>query len=281
MKLLKNKLAVTVIVLSVTFLLLIGYTSSKEIKGLEGSAGDALSPIQKLTYGVNRGVKDFVDFFLNFSEVKDENEKLTEENNELKDKLAEYSDLASENKRLKALLDFEEQRDQYNYISTNIIGTKGSILEGYIVDKGSEDGIKKGMIVIAAQGLVGQVASVSSNWSVVECIINENVAVSVMPESTRENTGILQGYTDGKTNEKLTKISYLPMDSKIQKGDVILTSGLGQVYPKEIRVGEVISVEEDKVNVMKSAIVKTFVDFDSLEELVIIAPKDTKNIEYN
>lgn len=281
MKLLKNKLAVTVIVLSVTFLLLIAYTSSKEIKGLEGSAGDALSPIQKLTYGVNRGVKDFVDFFLNFSEVKDENEKLTEENNELKDKLAEYSDLASENERLKALLDFEEQRDQYNYISTNIIGTKGSILEGYIVDKGSEDGIKKGMIVIAAQGLVGQVASVSSNWSVVECIINENVAVSVMPESTRENTGILQGYTDGKTNEKLTKISYLPMDSKIQKGDVILTSGLGQVYPKEIRVGEVISVEEDKVNVMKSAIVKTFVDFDSLEELVIIAPKDTKNIEYN
>ena len=72
MKLLKNKLAVTVIVLSVTFLLLIAYTSSKEIKGLEGSAGDALSPIQKLTYGVNRGVKDFVDFFLNFSEVKDE-----------------------------------------------------------------------------------------------------------------------------------------------------------------------------------------------------------------
>ena len=48
-----------------------------------------------------------------------------------------------------------------------------------------------------------------------------------------------------------------------------------------LRVGEVISVEEDKVNVMKSAIVKTFVDFDSLEELVIIAPKDTKNIEYN
>lgn len=281
MKLFKNKLAVTVIVLSVTFLLLIGYTSSKEIKGLEGSAGDALSPIQKLTYGVNRGVKDFVDFFLNFSEVKDENEKLTEENSKLKDKLAEYSDLASENERLKALLDFEDQREQYNYISTNIIGTKGSILEGYIVDKGSEDGIKKGMVVIAAQGLVGQVSSVAKNWSVVECIINENVAVSVMPESTRENTGILQGYIDGKTSDKLTKISYLPMDSKIKKGDVILTSGLGQVYPKEIRVGEVISVEEDKVNVMKSAIVKTFVDFDSLEELVIIAPKDTKNIEYN
>lgn len=281
MKFLKNKLAVTVIVLSVTFLLLIGYTSSKEIKGLEGSAGDALSPIQKITYGVSRGVKDFVDFFLNFSEVKDENEKLSDENNELKDKLAEYSDLASENERLKALLDFEEQNKQYNYVPTNIIGTRGSILDGYIVDKGSDDGVAKGMIVIASDGLVGQVSSVSDNWSIVECIINENIAVSVMPESTRENTGILQGYNDGKSNERLTKISYLPMDSTIKEGDIILTSGLGQVYPKEIRVGEVISVEEDKVNVMKSAVVKPFVDFDRLEELVIVVPKDPKNIEYN
>ena len=281
MKFFKNKLAVTIIVLSVTFLILIGYTSSKQMKGLEGSAGDALSPLQKVTYSVNRSLKNFVDFFLNFSEVKDENEKLSEENSELKDKLSQYSDVISENERLKALLDFKEQRSEYDYISTNIIGTKGSILEGYIIDKGSKDGIKQGMIVIAAEGLVGQISSVAKNWSVVECIINENIAVSVMPETTSENTGILQGYTDGKTNENLTKISYLPMNSEIKEGDVILTSGLGAIYPKEIRVGKVISVEEDKVKVMKSAIVEPFVDFNKLEELLIVVPKDTREIEYD
>ncbi|MBU5488931.1 rod shape-determining protein MreC [Clostridium sp. MSJ-8] len=281
MKFFKNKLTVTVIVLSVTFLVLIGISASRNIKGLEGSAGNALSPIQKVAYGINRGVKDFVDFFLNFSSVRDENQDLKEENNELKDKLSEYSDLAQENEKLKALLDFQEQRSEYNYISTNIIGTRGSILEGYILDKGSKDGVKKDMVVVSAEGLVGKITSVAKNWCVVECIINENIAVSVMPESTREKTGILQGYTDSNTNENLTKINYLPMDSKIKKGDVILTSGLGAVYPKEIRVGEVVSVEEDKVQFMKTAIVKPYVDFDTLEDLMIIVPKDTREIEYN
>lgn len=281
MKFFKNKLTVTVIVLSVTFLVLIGISASRNIKGLEGSAGNALSPIQKVAYGINRGVKDFVDFFLNFSSVREENEDLKEENNKLKDELAKYSDLVQENEKLKALLDFQEQRTEYDYISTNIIGTRGSILEGYILDKGSDDGVKKDMVVIASDGLVGKITSVAKNWCVVECIINENIAVSVMPESTREKTGILQGYTDSNTNENLTKINYLPMDSKIKKGDVILTSGLGAVYPKEIRVGKVVSVEEDKVQFMKTAIVKPYVDFDTLENLMIIVPKDTREIEYN
>lgn len=281
MKLLKNKLAVTVIVLSVTFLVLIVYSAGKESKGLEGGAGSALSPIQKITYSLNRGLKDTVDFFLNFSNVRDKNEELSDQNNKLKDKLAQYSDLEAENERLRALLDFEEQRKEYNYIPTNIIGVSGNVLNGYIVDKGTKDGVKKGMVVIASAGLVGKVTSVASNWAKVECITNENIAVSVMPESTRENTGILKGYTDTAKNENLTKIYYLPIDSNIKKGDTILTSGLGAVYPKEIRVGKVISVEEDKVKFMKSAVVKPYVDFKSLEELLIIAPKDTRKIDYN
>ena len=279
MKFFKNKLAVTIIVLSVTFLGLIVYTASKDVKGIEGSAGSALSPLEKITYNLNRGLKDFMDFFLNFSDVKAENKELSNENNELKDELAQNSDLESENKRLKDLLDFKDERSNYDYITTNIIGKRGNILDGYIVDKGTNDGVAKGMIVVASDGLVGQVSSAGENWSIVECIINKNVAVSVMSQNSRDNTGVLEGYKDNKNNY-LTKISYLPMNSDIKEGDVILTSGLGQVYPKEIRIGEVVSVEEDNVKVMKSAIVKPYVDFNKLEELMIIAPKDKRVIEY-
>ncbi|MGL4773051.1 MAG: rod shape-determining protein MreC, partial [Clostridium sp.] len=91
--------------------------------------------------------------------------------------------------------------------------------------------------------------------------------------------GILRGYKDGKGNN-LTKVTNLPMSSEIKPGDIILTSGHGQIYPKEIRIGEVVSVEEDKVKVMKNAIVKPFVDFNKLEELFIVAPKDTREIKY-
>lgn len=281
MKLLKNKLTVTVIVLSVAFLGLITATASRNTKGIEGIAGDTLNPIQKVAYNMNRGLKDFVDIILNFSSVRAENKALSRENDQLKNKIAESADLEEENERLKSLLDLKDRNANYDYIATNIIAYAGDgVIDGYIVDKGKNDGIEKNMVVISSGGLVGQVSSVANNWSIVQTIVNENINVSVMDEKNRINTGILQGYTTN-TNEYLLKVSNFPMDSDVQEGDEIITSGLGMLYPKEIRVGEVVSVEEDKVKVMKTAIVKPSVDFNKLEELCIIAPKDTTDIKYN
>ena len=178
MKFFKNKLAVTILVLSVAFLGLIIYTASKEVDGLEGSAGEALSPIQKITYNINQATKDFVDFFLNFSDVKAENQELKAENEKLKDEIAKNSDLEAENERLRALLDFEDERTNYDYVATNIIGKSSNMTNGYIIDRGLNDGIEKGMIVIASKGLVGQIAEVSSNWAIVDCIIDENIKAS-------------------------------------------------------------------------------------------------------
>ena len=281
MKLLKNKLTVTIIVLSVAFLGLITLTVSRDDKGLESGAGSTLNPVQKVAYGFNRGVKDFVDFFLNFSDVRDENKELKKENDKLKAEIDEYSKLKEENERLQKVLNFKDEKNNYDYIGTNIIGISGdSILNGYIVDRGKDDGIEKGMVVISADGLVGQVSSVGKNWAIVQCIVNENVKVAVMVDSTRENTGILQGYKD-YFNNNLAKVLNLPMDSEVKEGDVIVTSGLGGYYPKEIKIGEVVSVEEDRVRVMKSAIVKPYVDFNKIEELFIVAPKDKREIKYD
>ena len=281
MKLLKNKLTVTIIVLSVAFLGLITLTVSREDKGFESGAGSTLNPVQKVAYGFNRGVKDFVDFFLNFSDVRDENKELKKENDKLKAEIDEYSKLKEENERLQKVLNFKDEKNNYDYIGTNIIGISGdSILNGYIVDRGKDDGIEKGMVVISADGLVGQVSSVGKNWAIVQCIVNENVKVAVMVDSTRENTGILQGYKD-YFNNNLAKVLNLPIDSEVKEGDVIVTSGLGGYYPKEIKIGEVVSVEEDRVRVMKSAIVKPYVDFNKLEELFIVAPKDKREIKYD
>ena len=279
MKLLKNKLTVTIIVLSVAFLGLITLTVSREDKGFESGAGSTLNPVQKVAYGFNRGVKDFVDFFLNFSDVRDENKELKKENDKLKAEIDEYSKLKEENERLQKVLNFKDEKNNYDYIGTNIIGISGdSILNGYIVDRGKDDGIEKGMVVISADGLVGQVSSVGKNWAIVQCIVNENVKVAVMVDSTRENTGILQGYKD-YFNNNLAKVLNLPIDSEVKEGDVIVTSGLGGYYPKEIKIGEVVSVEEDRVRVMKSAIVKPYVDFNKIEELFIVAPKDKREIK--
>lgn len=283
MKLLRNKLAVTIIVLSVSFLVLIVYTVKKDNRSIiENGAGSTLNPVQSLVYNGTNKIKETLDFFLNFSEVKAQNKELINKNQELENKIATYSDLKEENDRLRDVLNFAEERNNYNYISCDIIGySGGNFLDGYIVNKGKNDNIQKGMIVIAAQGLVGQVTSVGNNWSIIQSLVNENIAVSVMVQSTRDAaTGYLKGFRDSK-NSNLAKVYDLPMDSEVKAGDVIMTSGVGMLYPKEIRIGEVTSVEEDKVKVMKSAVVKPYVDFNKLEELFIVSPKDTREIKYN
>ena len=282
MKPFKNKLAVTIVLLSVAFCGMIIYSLQSDANGISSSVSTVVSPLQKIVYNINSRVKETVDFFLNFSEVKLENEQLKQKNAELANELIEYESLKDEVERLREALNFTESRSNYNYVGVNIIGYSGSSLsDGYIIDKGSNDGIAKNMVVVSYKGLVGKVTKVSSNFAVVQSILNENIAVAVMDQQTRDATGVLQGLSD-KKDTNMTVVYNLPIDSDVKEGDIIITSGLGKIYPKEIPVGTVVSVQEDNVKVMKSEVVEPFVNFNKLEELFVVIPNSNiDEIEYD
>ena len=282
MKPFKNKLAVTIVLLSVAFCGMIIYSLQSDANGISSSVSTVVSPLQKIVYNINSRVKETVDFFLNFSEVKLENEELKEKNTKLANELIEYESLKDEVERLREALNFTESKNNYKYVGVNIIGYSGnSLSDGYIIDKGSNDGIDKNMVVVSSKGLVGKVTKVSSNFAIVQSILNENIAVAVMDQQTREATGVLQGLSDKKDNN-MPVVYNLPINSDVKEGDIIITSGLGKIYPKEIPVGTVVSVEEDNVKVMKSAVVEPFVNFNELEELFVVIPNSNiDEIEYN
>ena len=278
MKPFKNKLAVTIVVLSVAFLGIIVLSIKGNSNIISSGVGGVISPLQKIVYTVNEKVKGSFDFFINFSNVKKENEELTAKNAELENKLIEYERMKDENTRLREMFDYSQTNANYDYLGCNIIGySGGNISNGYIIDKGTKDGVEKDMVVITPAGLVGKVTKASSSFAIVQTILNENIAVAAMVESTDETTGILQGITDSK-NKNLTELSNIPIESAIKEGDKILTSGLGEMYPKEIRIGEVISVEVDNVGIMKRAVVKPYVDYNKLEELFVVVPKEKVDI---
>ena len=278
MKPFKNKLAVTIVVLSVAFLGIIVLSIKGNSNIISSGVGGVISPLQKIVYTVNEKVKGSFDFFINFSNVKKENEELTAKNAELENKLIEYERMKDEKTRLREMFDYSQNNANYDYLGCNIIGySGGNISNGYIIDKGTKDGVEKDMVVITPAGLVGKVTKASSSFAIVQTILNENIAVAAMVESTDETTGILQGITDSK-NKNLTELSNIPIESAIKEGDKILTSGLGEMYPKEIRIGEVISVEVDNVGIMKRAVVKPYVDFNKLEELFVVVPKEKVDI---
>ena len=282
MKPFKNKLAVTIVLLSVAFCGMIIYSLQSDANGISSSVSTVVSPLQKIVYNINSRVKETVDFFLNFSEVKLENEELKKKNTKLANELIEYESLKDEVERLREALNFTESKNNYNYVGVNIIGYSGnSLSDGYIIDKGSNDGIDKNMVVVSSKGLVGKVTKVASNFAIVQSILNENIAVAVMDQQTREATGVLQGLSDKKDNN-MTVVYNLPISSDVKEGDIIITSGLGKIYPKEIPVGTVVSVEEDNVKVMKSAVVEPFVNFNEVEELFVVIPNSNiDEIEYD
>lgn len=247
---------------------------------VENGVGYTLNSIQSVVYNIGNKIKNSFSFITNINNIKEENEKLKEENIKLSQMSTENEILTSENERLRNMLNFTNSKNEYKYIGADIKGLSGeNFLDGFTINRGSKDGIKKGFVAITAEGLVGQVTSVGSNWSIVQSLCNENIAVAAHVLSTKESDGIVKGYR-GNDEKFLAEITGLSISSKIKEGDTILTSGLGLVYPKGIKIGTVLEVKEDKAAVMKSAIIKPVVDFNTLEQVLIVVPTDIIEVKY-
>jgi rod shape-determining protein MreC len=282
MRFLKNKLAVTIILLSVILLTIIGFTANRNKYTFgEGKVGDTLNYVQEFMYNTFSNFKAAIGSVTHFSDIVKENKELKEKNNVLETKELMYDYLKKENDNLRDILKFENVNSQYSYKICNIINKSGdSFVEQYTIDKGSDDGLISGMTVITSQGLVGQVTTVSNKWSTVQSLINENIAVAGLVGNEDSNNGIVKGYKDGKYG-KIAQITSLSLNSNIKPGDVVATAGIGYVYPRGIRIGEVIEVQEDKSKVMKSAKIKPYVDFSNINEVLVVIPNDKTFIKYD
>lgn len=281
MKFIKNRLAVTIIVLSVSFLVLIGYSVKRQNASfLENGVGVTLNSVQGIIYRSVSGIKNGFSFIINFSNVKKDNEDLKKKNIQMQQKVAAYDSLEAENKRLRDMLNFKNQNSQYDYVACNIVGQNpNSALDVYYIDKGKNDGIKSGLVVVTPEGIVGKVIFTADSWSQVGALNNSNVQVAAKIQRTGDTNGVVKGYISSY-NEKLAMIDGLLLDTDVKVDDVIVTSGVGNMYPKDIPIGKVTSVADDKTKISKYAIIKPYVDFNKLQEVFIVKPKNTSEIKY-
>ncbi|SMC19142.1 rod shape-determining protein MreC [Clostridium acidisoli DSM 12555] len=280
MKLLKNKLAVAIIVLSVSFLVLIGVSVRRENASfLESGVGGAITSVQGVIYRASNKVADWFSFVTHFSEIKQENEDLKSQNSSMKRKVSDYDALKNKYDILSKKLNYQDQNTQYNYKNCNVIGRVPQNNDSIIIDMGTKDGIKIGLAVITEDGLVGKVIDVKSTYSIVGTLSNVNISVGAMNKRSRDNSGIVSGYEDDNNN-KLAIIKELPQNADIKKDDEIIT--YGTVYPANIPIGKVISVGKDAATVSTTAVIKPHVDFNKLEQVSVVVPKnnDVNEIKY-
>lgn len=204
------------------------------------------------------------DWFSGLGVSRKEMDALAAQNDQLKSRLADLEEARQENERLRALVQFAEER-KLTKLGARVIGRPTSAWEGAVViDRGSADGVVRGMPVLALQGLVGQVEEVSVNSSTVRLITDSQSGVAAMIQSNRA-VGVVQGSIDHTLSMNFVEKKSVP-----KVGDVVITSGLGGVYPKGLVVGDVIGVDDRRADLYPRITVRSRVPVNQMEEVLIL-----------
>ncbi|EHL04342.1 rod shape-determining protein MreC [Desulfitobacterium hafniense DP7] len=268
------------------FFLVLGVLVSIRLTGLGsqfpnpigGVLQRVLSPVEGVILRAGNSLKDNTRVFWNFGDVQKENEELrtrveqlTGDNLKLKEQVLaglRYNELDS--KMFKS-----PDVDKYTKIGASIISRNPNAwYQTLTINRGTNDGVAVDDPVIVALGLVGKIVSVTPTTSEVLLITDSEGQVSALVRgSTGSPTfGIVEGTY--KRTSRLEAEGNLQMllrrDDNVNVGDLVLTSGLGGVYPKDIPVGKVEQIQLDGSGLLKTAYISPLVNFDSLEEIYII-----------
>ena len=263
----KAEIAGIVITIVILILIVIFSNTDSEISFLDNAASKLVMPLQNgLTYLKNK-ISGNSTFFTDINNLKQENEELSKRNSELEQSLRELESIKSENETLKEYLGLTEKYGEYSTVPAYIINKDiSNYSKTVVINVGSDDGIKENMTVIADQGLVGHVISVTSDTAKVRTIIDTSSSVSCLLSTTDESI-VCKGTLE---EESALRAMYIPDDDGIIQGDSIETSGLGGIYPKGIHVGSIKRVVNTQNATDRYAIVETAVDFDKLDTVLVI-----------
>lgn len=263
----KAEIAGIVITIVILILIVIFSNADSETSFLENAASKLVMPVQNgLTYLKNK-ISGNSTFFTDINNLKEENEELSQRNSELEQSLRELENIRSENETLKEYLGLTEKYGEYNTVPAYIINKDiSNYSKTIVINVGTDDGIKENMTVIADQGLVGHVISVTSDTAKVRTIVDTSSSVSCLLSTTDESI-VCKGTLE---EESALKAMYIPDDDGIIQGDSVETSGLGGIYPKGIHVGSIKRVVNTQNATDRYAIVETAVDFDKLDTVLVI-----------
>lgn len=259
----KNLFLVVFIILAIIII----QARNVNIEGpFRGLLGNIVNPVVYYTDKIFSGIGSIWNSYVNLIGVKKQNDEykkiidnLTLENTLLAEKL-------NQSERLESLMRFYRT---YNFeqIPANVIGVHDGYIKSITIDLGHLDGIEKNDPVIGFQGLVGKVSTVYANTSDVEIILNISSNVSVINSRTRV-AGIMRG--DGKGR---LYVDYYDRLDDVREGDVFVTSGLGMLFPKGVRVGKVSEIIQDKTGLFQKVYIEQSEYYYKLEHVFIAKDK--------
>jgi len=263
----------TFLALSGAALVILILHQTQRLQPVEGMILRASVPAQDMFNHVGEGIQSTIDTARELGSLRAENQQLRQQVNDLLLSNVHLVEVEQQNLQLRELLGFTQKNPDYTVQLGEVIGRlppatvigrdPSNLTLALILDQGTADGVRKGMPVVTARGLVGRIVEADLNWSKVLLVTDSNSRVIGLLQSSRA-TGVVAG-KQGKLY-----LQYIPQGERVAKDDIVLTSGLGGHFPKGLVIGQVRHVYQRDVDMFQEAEIQSFVDFSRLELVVVL-----------
>lgn len=244
-------------------------SSSNRLDPVEGAVMRAGRPLLIAFSGLGRQVANLVNTARDLATLRVRNNQLQTVVDTLTIDNLRLKEIEAENERLRSLLRFAQLNPNYDFRGGQVIARviskhPSNYLAAITLDLGAEHGIKPGMPVVTERGLVGSIHKVGPISSTVLLITDPSSGVPALIQRNRL-VGVVTGRAGGAP-----VMDYIPQDAEVTVGDLIITSGLGGKFPKNLVIGQVVEVHQRDYELFQQAVVRPTVNFDRLEFVLVI-----------
>ncbi len=267
---LPSKYLLFILTILCTGLIIITFNTNVFNGSVNSVAGTFVVPVQKGITSVSQWIMSVADNLASIKALQVENQELKKRVEELTNENTNLEQDKYELTQLRDLFELDAQYSDYKKIGARIIAKDaGNWYHSFVIDKGSDEGVMVDMNVIAEGGLVGRVTDTGPDWAKVQTIVADNSSVSGTVLSASENliaTGDLELYSEGQ----MTFSKLVDEADKVNVGDKVVTSNISDKYLPGILIGYISVVEEDSNNLTKSGRITPVVDFEYMDEVLVI-----------
>ncbi|MCR5391807.1 MAG: rod shape-determining protein MreC [Olsenella sp.] len=231
---------------------------------VRGAFQTVTTPVRLVGSAITMPFQGLGNIFSNLTADQATLSELQAENDELRSRNAELEEAEQTATRLQGLLDLQSSYNLQSTAAHIISGSSDSWSSTVTIDKGTSSGLSVGMPVTSSSGVIGQIVECGATSSTVLLVTDESSSVSAMVQSSRAQ-GMLDGSAAGEV-----RLDMIRTDQTVEVGDIVVTSGLGGVFPKGLPLGKVTSVEKNPGSMYYTIVVEPYAHTENAEEVLVI-----------
>ncbi|MDD6489806.1 MAG: rod shape-determining protein MreC [Clostridia bacterium] len=229
-----------------------------------------LTPLQQVTSGASSSVGNALTPPKSAEELQKEVSELQKENQKLNDMLVDYYDIKEENEQLRKYYDIKKENQDFRLVPSTVIERDpNENFYGFTLDKGVLDGVEVNDPVITEKGLVGWVCETAAKSCKVKTILSPDAQIGAVSKKTSDS-GVISGSVE-YSDDGITLMQNISAQHSMKKGDIVVTSGFGGIYPKNLKIGKIQNIKYDDYSGMPVAVIKPYEDIKNVSSVAVIA----------